>query len=644
MMANSSIFTEAEADDYLAFDISNDPPVNRSFGTGDDLVEVSGDALSQVRLVFTSNEVGNGFDSDSLTQANQNGSLAVRMVAENAAGGVTGSTSKFDDEGISFIANGNFTFDVRDLVSGIARGDQFSIVRLGTMAADLFDEGTSTRNTYINAGMGDDDVTGGAGDDFLVGGAGNDRLSGGDGNDSFIGGGGNDAISGGAGADTAIFNVSTDGADRVNLGTGYDRANISAAAGVAQVRLTFTSAEVGNNAVNDAGTLANQDGSLAVRLQAEGTDGALTGLDSRFDDEGTSFIASSPGLTFDVRDLVSGVARGDQFRAVYLGTAQADTYDFSDLSLNTYVNSGAGRDVITSGTGNDFLVGGSGGDRLIGGAGSDSFIGGLGNDAINAGTGDDTIIYNVSTDGRDRVNSGTGMDTANISAAEGTTQIRLTFTSAEVGNGSNSDSGTLANQDGDLAVRLQAEGGRDNPGGTIARFDDEGITFTSATPGVTFDVRDLVSGTARGDQFEVVVLGTAQNDALDFSAASRSYYVNAGAGNDTITGSTVADFLVGGVGADTLNGGQGMDSLLGGGGADLFVFTDTPGNDTIVDFASGTDKIDLSAFDISLDDIMASTSGTSTVLSVDTSGDGVGDFTITLNGVTVAPAGGDYVF
>lgn len=644
MATNSSIFTEAQADDYISFDITTDPPVVQSLGTGDDLVDVSGTGISQVRLVFTSNEVGNGSDRDSLTQANQNGSLAVRMIAEGADGGVMGGTSKFDDEGISFIASGSFTFDVRDLVSGIARGDQFSIVRLGTMAADLFDEGSSIRNTYINAGMGDDDVTGGGGNDFLVGGAGNDRLDGGAGDDRFIGGGGDDAIAGGTGADTAIFNVSTDGADRVNLGTGLDQVSVSAAAGVAQIRLTFTSAEVGNADAADSGTLANQDGLLAVRLQAEGADGALAGAVSRFDDEGTSFVSTMPGVTFDVRDLVSGTARGDQFSAVYLGTDQADTYDLTTATLATYVNAGRGDDVVTAGAGNDFLVGGLGRDRLIGGEGADSFIGGAGNDAISGGNGDDVVIYNVSTDGGDRVNTGNGMDQANISAARGTTQIRLTFTSAEVGNGDASDGGTLANQDGLLAVRLQAEGARDNPGGTLARFDDEGITFTSTTAGVTFDVRDLVSGTARGDQFQVVVLATAQDDALDFSDASRSYYVNAGGGNDTITGGEVADFLVGGAGADTLNGGEGMDSLLGGGDADIFAFTDEPGNDTIVDFTSGTDKIDLSSFGISFEDMSATTSGTSTIVSVDTSDDGAADFTITLNGVTVAPAAGDYIF
>jgi hypothetical protein len=48
---------------------------------------------------------------------------------------------------------------------------------------------------------------------------------------------------------------------------------------------TLSSAEVGNGSANDAGTGANQDRGLAVRLQAEGANDALTGPVSRFDDE-----------------------------------------------------------------------------------------------------------------------------------------------------------------------------------------------------------------------------------------------------------------------------------------------------------------------------------------------------------------------
>ncbi|MEO7691517.1 MAG: calcium-binding protein, partial [Sphingomonas sp.] len=66
--------------------------------------------------------------------------------------------------------------------------------------------------------------------------------------------------------------------------------------------------------------------------------------------------------------------------------------------------------------------------------------------------------------------------------------------------------------------------------------------------------------------------------------------------NDTLTGDAVANILSSGAGDDILNGGAGADILLGGSGADKFVFDLGTGQDTVGDFVSGSDKLDLSAF------------------------------------------------
>ena len=636
-------------DDLAIFNVSTDGSDTVDLGRGRDRVNVSAaTGTTQVRLTFTSAEVGNNNALDAGTLANQDGLLAVRLQAEDGSGALTGAVSRFDDEGTTFFSSSpGLTFDVRDLVSGVARGDQFQAVQLGTVAGELLDNRGATLSYYVNGGQGADNIFGGDLNDFLVGGAGDDRLVGAMGADSFIGGAGNDTILGGIGDDVAIFNISTDGADSVDLGRGDDRVNVSATAS-SQIRLTFTSAEVGNNNASDSGTLANQDGGLAVRMQAEDNTDTLVGAVSRYDDEGVTFVASSPFLTFDVRDLVSGVARGDQFQAVQLGTVRNDVIDHRGETISYYVNGGQGTDRIIGGDNNDFLVGGAGDDRLVGGLGNDSFIGGAGNDTITGDEGSDTAIFNVSTDGTDTVDLGVGSDRVNVSAAAGTTQIRLTFTSAEVGNNNASDGGALANQDGGLAVRLQAEDALGNLAGGISRFDDEGITFASASAGLTFDVRDLVSGTERGNQFAQVFLGSGQDDTLGNSASGPSTYFNGGAGNDTIFGGLSSDFLVGGAGNDRLYGGNSDDQLLGGAGADLFefngfVFTgNPPGNDTILDFVSGTDKIDLSAYGLNQSDITSSMSGSNTVLSVDINNDTVADFTITLTNAGM-PVASDFI-
>ena len=209
--------------------------------------------------------------------------------------------------------------------------------------------------------------------------------------------------------------------------------------------------------------------------------------------------------------------------------------------------------------------------------------------------GGDTFDFNVSRDGPVAKDFGAGDDVVRVGADQ-PGQVRLTFTSAEVGNGNPNDSNTMLNQDGGLAVRLQAENGSDGLTGPVSRFDDEGISFESATDGLTFDVRDLVSGAQRGDRFDVVSLGTQAGDTFDESGSRDAYYINAGMGDDELTGGDADDFLVGGAGNDTQSGGRGDDSHIGGAGADTFVFNTRPGAgnvDKILDFSAADDTIQL---------------------------------------------------
>lgn len=160
---------------------------------------------------------------------------------------------------------------------------------------------------------------------------------------------------------------------------------------------------------------------------------------------------------------------------------------------------------------------------------------------------------------------GTVVDTVTVNGAFN--DVRVTFVSAEVGNGNTNDISNAAPQDALLAVRLQQENGLGNLVSTdpVHRLDDEGTRLL----GATFDVRDLTSGIARG-RFGEVVLGTAGAETLtSIAAPGTSVYINAGAGNDTLVGTASDDFLVGGTGDDAINAVTGNDSVLAGAGNDL---------------------------------------------------------------------------
>jgi hypothetical protein len=73
-----------------------------------------------------------------------------------------------------------------------------------------------------------------------------------------------------------------------------------------------------------------------------------------------------------------------------------------------------------------------------------------------------------------------------------------------------------------------------------------------------------------------------------------------GAGNFAGTGNALNNTLTGGAGNDTLGGGLGRDKLTGGADADIFQFlagdSTVASVDTVADFSTGVDKMDLSIF------------------------------------------------
>lgn len=169
---------------------------------------------------------------------------------------------------------------------------------------------------------------------------------------------------------------------------------------------------------------------------------------------------------------------------------------------------------------------------------------------------------------------------------------------------------------------------------------------------------DVLSGLLGNDTLN----GGAGLDAVSYTGASAGVTVslaNTGPhttveGSDTfisiegLIGSDYNDVLGGDGGANLLDGGRGDDVLTGGAGADLFQFAPVSGNDRITDFVSGVDKIDLSLIDArsnvsgnqaftwignaAFSNVSGQLRYDNGVLSGDVNGDGVADFTITLDG------------
>ena len=134
--------------------------------------------------------------------------------------------------------------------------------------------------------------------------------------------------------------------------------------------------------------------------------------------------------------------------------------------------------------------------------------------------------------------------------------------------------------------------------------------------------------------------GDRRDNRLDGGPGNDTLYGGPGGGDDVLAGGTGNDQLVGGQGADTLIGGPGDDSLAGGTGNDIFVFGPGDGADTVTDFGSGSDKIDLTSFDIENVDAVTMTTGDDGVTLDLPDPDGG---TVLLAGLDVAPGADDFI-
>jgi len=123
------------------------------------------------------------------------------------------------------------------------------------------------------------------------------------------------------------------------------------------------------------------------------------------------------------------------------------------------------------------------------------------------------------------------------------------------------------------------------------------ITFSFPSPYLLWtDLNDILVGSPGNDGIiyggsgNDEILGLSGDDLLVGSDGDDSLF--GGPDRDIIFGNLGNDFLSGGPGDDFLIGGGGDDTLVGGPGADYFIFRNIQdGNDTILDFEFGIDKV-----------------------------------------------------
>ena len=419
------------------------------------------------------------------------------------------------------------------------------------------------------------DITGTGGNDTLIGTAGDDTIN---------GLGGNDTLSGGSGADVFVFQAA--GGNGLDTITDFDPA-------VDTFRI-----ETGNLDF-DADNVwyemrDNQDIRVIMDTNGNGQwddsdeyvvlSGILNGINTGL--SGASIIVQSGrDISFtdfsfgddDIDFVNSGVTRPDPppsdpaptpppqpvtpsstSGVTKLGTAENDV--LRGEAGDDVLRGEAGDDVLWGGGGDDFLVGDAGNDTLRGEAGDDVLRGEAGADVLWGDAGDDVLGGNEGDDilvgdaGNDRLRGDAGADV------------------------------------------LWGDAGDDMLGG------DEGDDILVGGAGNDRLRGDAGADVLRGEAGDDVLWGDEGDDILVGGADNDTLRGDAGA--DVLWGKAGDDVLWGDEGDDILVGGAGNDTLRGDAGADIFVFGANSGNDTILGFEPGTDKIQIIGAGLTFADLL----------------------------------------
>jgi Ca2+-binding RTX toxin-like protein len=385
----------------------------------------------------------------------------------------------------------------------------------------------------ITTGTGNDVIETGDGDDVVSTGDGADRVTALAGNDRLDGGGGSDRLVGGTGDDTYFVDV---------------------------------------GGAHSGDPLADQ----IVEAAGEGTDMVLS--------------SATYWLPANVENLT------------LTGTAPVDG---TGNGLNNRITGNAASNVIRGGGGTDIFSGGGGddvyhveADVTVSNRGGYTFTG-IDQVIESAGGGVDTIYSNASITLPAQVENVVLVGDLNLSVFGNELDNRIVgnagrnFIQAHAGNdyvdggagGDHMDGGAgndtyVVDDINDLIIE-SPDGGTDR-------------VISSITYQLSFELEHLtLQGSAAID-------GTANHRDNELVGNDSANSLRAGAGNDVVQGNGGNDTIVGDFGDDVIDGGAGADSMTGGPGADRFVYrsladSTSAAPDTVGDFQSGIDKIDLTA-------------------------------------------------
>lgn len=424
----------------------------------------------------------------------------------------------------------------------------------------------------ITSGSGNDSLKSRASGDPDT--ASNDIINGFAGNDTVLVGGGQDMVTGGSGKDLLIIDFDGD-SEAFFMANG----NTTITDGL-NTSVTFS----GFERIEYFGSIGND---TIVLGGGDDTVSGNNGNDSLDTGAGAAIVSGGAGTDLWAADLsafagafvytaglagVQNIGNGCSVQAIetmnVIGGTGDDTFTtiaggLPDAPLNDTINGFSGNDTITVSSGNDVAIGGSGSDLLIIDFSND-------NEAFVMAAGNTVITDNVNTSV-----TFSGFERLDYRGGEQSDTIVL-------GAGNDIAKGNAGNDS------LTGGGGNDVLDGGAGN--------------------DILVGGTGDDTYVVNVLGDTVTELAgqgsDTVQTGISYTLGAnverltltGFGTLNGTGNKLGNAIEGNAAANRLSGLDGNDTLTGGGGLDVFVLSQQASSaDTITDFQSGVDSLEISA-------------------------------------------------
>ncbi|MCB5207811.1 Ig-like domain-containing protein [Methylovorus mays] len=595
-------------DTYVVDDAGDVVTEASSLATEIDTVESSVDYVlgaNVEKLVLTgSAESGTGNSLNNTLTGNSSANLLDGGAGTDKLAGGAGDDEYRVDLKVTG-AGAKAVASLEDSVTEIAGGGDDTVVLRGSVSltkastlvlgANLENlDASATGSSLLNlTGNGlANTLTGNDAANTLNGGAGADTMTGGNGDDLYLVDNVGDVViesSGSGGQDKVQVSIAVTGS--YTLGSNVEDAVLTNKVVFSLTGNALDNALTGNAAIN---TISGGDGDDTL----DGGAGADT-LDGGAGDD--------MYLVDNLADAITDASGADTIKA----TLAKGTYVLADGLENLIL----GGKAAINGTGNaadNTLAGNAAANRLDGGVGADAMTGGLGNDTYVVDDAGDVVTETSS------LATEIDMVESSVDYVLGANVEKLVLTgSAESGTGNSLNNTLTGNSSANL---LDGGAGTDKLAGGAG--DDEyrvDLKVTGAGAKAVASLEDSVTEIAGGGDDTVVLRGSvsltkastlvlgANLENLDASATGSSLLNLTGNGlANTLTGNDAANTLNGGVGADSLHGGAGSDILIGGAGldqleggndADIFLFNTAASAsnvDTLVDFVSGTDTIELS--------------------------------------------------